>query len=340
MRNVLCLIGLVVVPVVVHAEDWQPLFNGKDLTGWRANLDPAAFTVKDCVLRVQASAQTRAHLFYVGDRKEGLEPFKDFELEATVRAEPNANGGIFVHTDMATRDAKMHLANGYEVQLNSSTVEARKTGSLYAVVDLDKSPVDESKWFTVRVVVKGKRITVSLDGKEVVDYTEPADVVRPKERAGRLFREDGGAIALQAHDAGSVWYFKDIRIKRLNDSRDDSKIMQGLWTPAQAELAGQPMPENVLKTIRLKMEDDKYEVLVGKRPDKGTYTIDADAKPKSITITGTEGPNKGKTFPAIYELTEDTLRVCYDLSGAKRPTEFKTIAGTQLYLVTYHRQKK
>ena len=82
-------------------------------------------------------------------------------------------------------------------------------------MDLDTSPVDETKWFTVRVVVKDKRITVAVDGKEVVDYTEPADVVRPKERAGRVFAADGGGIALQAHDARSVWYFKDVRVKRL-----------------------------------------------------------------------------------------------------------------------------
>jgi len=56
-----------------------------------------------------------------------------------------------------------------------------------------------------------------------------------------------------------------------------------------------------------------------------------------MTITDTAGPNQGKTFPAIYELKGDTLRICYDLSGAKRPTEFKTVAGTQLYLVTYTR---
>ena len=73
-------------------------------------------------------------------------------------------------------------------------------------------------------------------------------------------------------------------------------------------------------------------------PDRGTYTLDSDAKPKGMTITGTEGPNRGKTFPAIYELNGDTLRICYDLSGAKRPTEFKTSAGTKLYLVTYNRQ--
>lgn len=197
------------------AGDWQPLFNGKDLTGWRANLDPEAFTVRDGVLRLQASSQTRAHLFYVGDRADGFESFRNFELEATVRAEANSNSGIFIHTDMTTRDAKKHLAKGYEVQLNSSIKEKRKTGSLYAVVDLDQSPVDESKWFKIGITVKEKRITIAVNGHVVVDYIEPEDVERPKERAGRLLSPEGGAIALQAHDSGSIWYFKDIRIKRL-----------------------------------------------------------------------------------------------------------------------------
>lgn len=215
MRYVIGLVTLLVVASAACAEDWQSLFNEKDLSGWKANNDPDSFTVKDGVLRVQASGKTSAHLFYVGKREEGLELFKDFELEAVVRAEPNSNGGIFVHTDMSTRDAQKHLAKGYEVQLNSSAKEKRKTGSLYAIADFDKSPVDETQWFTVRVVVRGKRITIAVNGKEVVDYTEPADVVRPKERAGRLFAADGGAIALQAHDSGSVWYFKEIRVKRL-----------------------------------------------------------------------------------------------------------------------------
>jgi len=124
------------------------------------------------------------------------------------------------------------------------------------------------------------------------------------------------------------------------DPPDDAKAVQGSWVPTKAELGGQPMAEAVLKTISLKLNTGKYEVLVGDKPDKGTYTMDATTKPRSMTITGTEGPNEGKTFTCIYELKGDTLRVCYDLSGAKRPTEFKSIAGTKLYLVTYQRKKE
>jgi uncharacterized protein (TIGR03067 family) len=121
---------------------------------------------------------------------------------------------------------------------------------------------------------------------------------------------------------------------------DDHKTLLGLWIPVKAELSGQPMSDAVLKTISLKLTKDEYHVLVAGEPDNGTWTIDSAAKPKGMTITGTEGPNHGKTFPAIYELTGDTLRICYDLSGAKRLTEFKTIAGTKLYLVTYNRKKE
>ena len=118
----------------------------------------------------------------------------------------------------------------------------------------------------------------------------------------------------------------------------DAKAIQGNWRPVKAELGGQPMGDEILKTISLKMGEGTYEVRVGNSPDKGTVAVDSSTSPKSMTIIGTEGPNKGKTFPCIYELKGDTLRICYDLSGAKRPTEFKTSAGTRLYLVTYQRK--
>lgn len=120
---------------------------------------------------------------------------------------------------------------------------------------------------------------------------------------------------------------------------DDAKTIQGTWLPIAAELGGQPVPDAVLKTIRLRLAAGRYEVFVGEQPDRGTYTMDAAAAPKCITVTGTDGANAGKTFPAIYELTGDTLRICYDLSGSKRPAEFKTAGGTALYLVTYRRQQ-
>jgi uncharacterized protein (TIGR03067 family) len=125
---------------------------------------------------------------------------------------------------------------------------------------------------------------------------------------------------------------------RSGDAKDGGTL-QGTWLPATAELGGKAFPDDVRKTIKLVVKDDKYSVTVGKEVDQGTVKLNPAAKPKEMDITGTDGPNKGKTFLAIYEQDGDTLRVCYDLSGKARPTEFKTREGTQLFLVTYKREK-
>ena len=119
----------------------------------------------------------------------------------------------------------------------------------------------------------------------------------------------------------------------------DAKQIQGTWLPQSAELGGKEFPEEVRKSIKLVLKADTYVVTAGKDPDEGKCKIDPSKTPKTLDITGTKGPNMGKTFLCIYELNGDTLRVCYDLSGKARPTEFKTTAGSQLFLVTYRREK-
>ena len=197
------------------ADEWRELFNGKDLSGWRANTQPEAFTVVEGAVRAHAP-KPYAHLFYVGDGSPEGARFKNFELEVVARGEPNANSGIFFHSDIDSgRGGRLALSQGYEVQLNSSPGETRKTGSLYGVVDIAKSPVDETQWFTIRIRVQEKHVVVHVNDQQVVDYTEPDDPQRPGGFEGKRISSTGGAIALQAHDPGSVFYFKSIRIKRL-----------------------------------------------------------------------------------------------------------------------------
>jgi hypothetical protein len=199
---------------VCCADDWQPLFNGTDLSGWRANVMPESFTVVNGAIRANATRES-AHLFYVGDLKQGFVRFKNFEFEASVRGEPNSNSGIFIHTDFSVSNTKNHLAKGYEIQLNDGAKDKRQTGSLYDVVDVAKSPVNAAQWFRVRIRVQEKRITIFINDHKTVDYTEPVGVKRPKGRSGRVLDPNGGAIALQAHDPKSVYYFKDIRVRQL-----------------------------------------------------------------------------------------------------------------------------
>ena len=125
----------------------------------------------------------------------------------------------------------------------------------------------------------------------------------------------------------------------LDDDAKDEKV-DGTWIAKTAELGGKKFPEAVTKSITLMLKDDQYTVTVGKNPDRGTCKRNPAAKPKTLDITGTEGPNKGRTILAIYERKDDTLKVCYDLTGKKYPEGFKTADGTQLFLVEYQLKKE
>jgi uncharacterized protein (TIGR03067 family) len=126
------------------------------------------------------------------------------------------------------------------------------------------------------------------------------------------------------------------------NAASDDKAMNGIWSPTSGVLGGVTLPPPALKKITLRIDGDKYEVTVEgePEPDQGTSTVNTNVTPKTMTVISTNGPNRGKTYPAIYELKDDTLRVCYDLSGKKHPTEFTSVKGTQLYLVTYKRKEK
>ncbi len=113
----------------------------------------------------------------------------------------------------------------------------------------------------------------------------------------------------------------------------------GTWHPVTAILSGQELPKEIRDGIVLKLAGDQYDVRVNGRPDKGTCVTDMSTTPHRMTIAGTEGPNKGKTLLAIFEMPEtDKMRVCYDLTGKAFPTAFKSEHGTTNYLVEYRKE--
>jgi uncharacterized protein (TIGR03067 family) len=118
-------------------------------------------------------------------------------------------------------------------------------------------------------------------------------------------------------------------------AKEEQKMLDGSWVPVAAELGGQKL---TLQSMKLVLAGDKYRLLSKDVvADQGTIAIDPEKRPRAMDIKGEEGPNKGKTFPAIYEIKGDTLTICYDLSGKQRPTEFKTAKDTKLFLATYKR---
>ena len=101
-------------------EGFVSLFNGKDLTGWKANENETTFKVEDGKIIVNGD---RCHLFYVGDVK--AHNFKNFELRAQVLCKPSSNSGIYFHTEF---QEKGWPAKGFECQVcTNGFKDPRKT---------------------------------------------------------------------------------------------------------------------------------------------------------------------------------------------------------------------
>jgi hypothetical protein len=186
------------------AGGWTPLFNGIDLTGWKASERPETFSVKDGLIVANGD---RAHLFYVGEVEGHV--FKDFDLLVEVQTEPNSNSGVYFHTEWQETDWPF---KGYEVQVNSTHGDERKTGGLYGIADVLKtSPVGDNEWYTQEVSVRGKHVVVRVNGKVTTDYTEPENPEREGRFAGRLI--DKGTFALQGHDPGSTVRYRKVWVR-------------------------------------------------------------------------------------------------------------------------------
>jgi hypothetical protein len=188
-------------------DEWVSLFDGKSLSGWKVGDNASTFSIEDG--SIVAHGPT-AHLFYDGNVKQ--HNFKNFEFKADVMTMPGSNSGIYFHT---TYQESSWPKKGYEVQVNNSHSDWRRTGSLYGIQDVKEVFVKDNEWFTEYIKVEGKRVIVKLNDKTVVDYTEPDGVKRNAGDEGRVI--SGGTFALQGHDPNSKVYFKNIMVKVLAD---------------------------------------------------------------------------------------------------------------------------
>jgi hypothetical protein len=197
---------LAIAPLGAADGGWISLFNGKDLTGWQVNENPSTFSVKDGAIVANGP---RSHCFYVGDVQN--HQFRNFELSVDVMTRPNSNGGIYILTGFQNQGWP---GKGFEVQVNNSfNTDPRRTGSLYEVQDVAEVLAKDGEWFTEQVTVQGNTITIKVNGKQTVSWTQPADWKGTSDFPER--RINPGTIALQGHDPGSTVSYKNIRFRAL-----------------------------------------------------------------------------------------------------------------------------
>ncbi|MCA9131426.1 MAG: DUF1080 domain-containing protein, partial [Planctomycetales bacterium] len=173
-------------------DSWIEMFNGKDLAGWVVNEAKDSVRVEDGALVTNGP---RAHAFFVG--ADGKADFTNFEFQAEVKTEKNANSGIYFHTKFLEEGWP---DKGYEAQVNNTHSDPKKTGGLYAVKDNFHTPVEDGEWFLYEIRVKGRTIELKINGQTITEYTEEENLNRPERQL------DHGTIALQAHDPGSKVY--------------------------------------------------------------------------------------------------------------------------------------
>lgn len=137
------------------------------------------------------------------------------------------------------------------------------------------------------------------------------------------------AVAMAADDA------KEEAIKK------DRRQIHGTWQAVSMVAAGLESTPDEVKTIKVVNGDDGTWALLqdGKATQKGTSTFDPTKSPKEIDFTITEGDGKGEKFTGIYELGENSRKMCFSIGG-KRPTEFSSKPGSNNYLMIFERAKE
>ena len=185
-------------------KGFKTLWDGKSFKDWKiSEPEKNSWSIVDGAIVAKGP---RSHLFYVGDPK----PFVNFEYKLDVMTEPKSNGGIYFHTVwQETGFPKM----GFEVQVNQTHGDWKKTGSIYDVVNVKENYVKDNEWYTYHIIVKDKHVTIKINDKVVVDWEQPADR-QPGTDFPRML--DKGTFAFQAHDPGSTVRYRHIRVKRLN----------------------------------------------------------------------------------------------------------------------------
>jgi len=171
-----------------QARQWgEPvnLFDGKDLAGWHEQgAGKTHWTVKDGTLVTPGNGPE-----LIGEKR-----FQDFKLHLEFNCGKDANSGVY-------------LRGRYEVQIETesqSEPSSHHTGGVYGfLAPTPEQPRTPDVWQTYDITLIGRRVTVVLNGKTVIDSQEIPGIT-----GGALDSHEGmpGPIYLQGSEKGHVMF--------------------------------------------------------------------------------------------------------------------------------------
>jgi hypothetical protein len=190
------LIALILLTTATaFAGDWQTLFDGKTLDGWKTNPERGCWTVKDGLLTGMEDAEK------LGSYLETVKEYKDFTFECEARWNDVADSGF-----MFRKEQRIHVNIGM-----SPSMKRDMTASLYLIKA--GGYVAEAKvatllkpgdWNKFKVELQGKKLTVWFNGEKVVEYEQDKFL-------------EAGPIGLQCHKEtpGMKVEFRHLRVMEL-----------------------------------------------------------------------------------------------------------------------------
>jgi uncharacterized protein (TIGR03067 family) len=133
---------------------------------------------------------------------------------------------------------------------------------------------------------------------------------------------------------GSVWAQET---KPDEATAKELKALEGTWDLEQLEVAGKKTPVEELKKVGAKIEIKGDAITfaseVKKEGKKGTIRLNVSKTPREIDV---DDGKKGKEL-GIYELKDDTLKICTAKTGGERPKEFASKATPETTLLVFKR---
>lgn len=186
----------------------SPLFNGKDLAGWRVVPGgKSEFTVEDGAIHVKNG----------GGFLETDSVWGDFVLQAEIRTSgKHLNSGIFFRAMPGTSKAP---SNGYEAQVHNAWKNDDRTqpvdfgtGAIYRRIPARRVVSNDFEWFTMTVAATGPHIGVWVEGDQVTDWTDPR---KPSDNPREGLRTKAGHFSLQGHDPTTDLSFRNLRAVEL-----------------------------------------------------------------------------------------------------------------------------
>jgi uncharacterized protein (TIGR03067 family) len=249
--------------------------------------------------------------------------------QADMEAGPTYTG--ILYEEKMTR--QIMAARGEKVTWDANCTK-KVTGSLGKSEEI-QAAIKKGDWNDYVIIAQGNHLQHFINGKQTVDVTD--DCVG--KRAMR------GVLALQLHQGPPMKVeFRSVRLKVMagveRSSADELKKLQGSWQITAIQAEGAAVTEEAVTNLYVTIKDNTYELMNAGAETSGTFELDPSKNPGEMEIHSTVGADSGRTWPGIYEVNGDTLRVCYAQRGKKRPTTFSGIDDPNLMMITYKKRQR